>query len=173
MNKLDTLFSGANSQENTYKILKIIYILAYRTGMRINEILGLRVRDIEGLSCLSVWIQPYGSKKKGNLHQLKTDSAERKVPVYCLLKTDEYQIFHNHVVEQRLLNQENLYLFRNWNENSKLNKHTVTTPFRMIMNELLKLMIILFTHFDTRLPITYPFCSTAITLPSQESDGLY
>lgn len=80
----------------------------------------------------------YGSKKKGNLHQLKTDSAERKVPVYCLLKTDEYQIFHNHVVEQRLLNQENLYLFSNWNENSKLNKHTVTTPFRMIMNELFK-----------------------------------
>lgn len=138
MNKLDTLFSGANSQENTYKTLKIIYILAYRTGMRINEILGLRVRDIEGLSCLSVWIQPYGSKKKGNLHQLKTDSAERKVPVYCLLKTDEYQLFHNHVVEQRLLNQQNLYLFRNWNENSKLNKHTVTTPFRMIMNELFK-----------------------------------
>lgn len=138
MNKLDTLFSGANSQENTYKTLKIIYILAYRTGMRINEILGLRVRDIEGLSCLSVWIQPYGSKKKGNLHQLKTDSAERKVPVYCLLKPDEYQLFHNHVVEQRLPNQENLYLFRNWNENSKLNKHTVTTPFRMIMNELFK-----------------------------------
>ncbi len=138
MNKLNTLFSGANSQENTYKILKIIYILAYRTGMRINEILGLRVRDIEGLSCLSVWVQPYGSKKKGNLHQLKTDSAERKIPVYCLLKTDEYQLFHKHVVEQRLLNQENVYLFSNWNEKSKLNKHTVTTPFRMIMNELFK-----------------------------------
>ncbi|WP_180025037.1 tyrosine-type recombinase/integrase [Acinetobacter sp. YH1901134] len=138
MNKLDTLFSGANSQENTYKTLKIIYILAYRTGMRINEILGLRVRDIEGLSCLSVWIQPYGSKKQGNLHQLKTDSAERKVPVYCLLKADEYQLFHSYVVEQRLLNEKNLYLFRNWNQNIKLNKHTVTTPFRMIMNELFK-----------------------------------
>lgn len=138
MNKLDTLFSGPNSQENTYKTLKIIYILAYRTGMRINEILGLRVRDIEGLSCLSVWIQPYGSKKKGNLHQLKTDSAERKVPVHCLLKADEYHLFHSYVVEQRLLNQQNLYLFRNWNENSKLNKHTVTTPFRMLMNELFK-----------------------------------
>ena len=71
MNKLDTLFSGANSQENTYKTLKIIYILAYRTGMRINEILGLRVRDIEGLSCLSVWIQPYGSKRKETYINLK------------------------------------------------------------------------------------------------------
>lgn len=138
MNKLDTLFTGSDSQENTYKILKIIYILAYRTGMRINEILGLRVQDIEGSSSLSIWIQPYGSKKQGNLHQLKTDSAERKVPVDCLLKADEYQLFHSYVVEQRLLNQQNLYLFRNWNQNSKLNKHTVTTPFRMIMNGLFK-----------------------------------
>lgn len=138
MDKLDALFAGSDSQENTYKTLKIIYILAYRTGMRINEILGLRVRDIEGLSHLSVWIQPYGSKKQGNLHPLKTDSAERTVPVACLLKADEYHLFHSYVVEQRLLNQQNLYLFRNWNENSKLNKHTVTTPFRMIMNELFK-----------------------------------
>lgn len=61
--------------------------------MRINEILGLRVRDIEGLTNLSLWIQPYGSKKQGNLHKLKTDSAERIVPVYCLLKDDEYRLF--------------------------------------------------------------------------------
>ena len=103
--------------------------------MRINEILGLRV-GYRGLELFIRLDSALRLKKKGNLHQLKTDSAERKVPVYCLLKTDEYQIFHNHVVEQRLLNQENLYLFSNWNENNKLNKHAVTTPFRMIMNEL-------------------------------------
>lgn len=135
MNKLDTLYA---SEENTYKMLKIIYILAYRTGMRINEILGLRVRDIEGLTCLSVWIQPYGSKKKGNLHELKTDSSERKIPVFYLLKAEEYHLFHSHVVEQRLLKQNDLYLFRNWRKNSKLNNYTVTTPFRIIMNELFK-----------------------------------
>lgn len=138
MNKLDALFTGSNIEENTYKTLKIIYILAYRTGMRINEVLGLRVRDIEGLTHFSVWIQPYGSKRQGNLHPLKTDSAARKVPVFCLLKADEYQLFHSYVVEQRLLNQPDLYLFSYWNKDSKLNKHTVTTPFRMIMNELFK-----------------------------------
>lgn len=138
INKLDILFAGVYSQENTYNMLKIIYILAYRTGMRINEILGLRVRDIEGTIHLSVWIQPYGSKRQGNLHQLKTDSAERNIPVYCLLKADEYRLFHSYVIEQRLLQQKNLYLFRNWNGNTKLNKHTVTTPFRMIMNTLFK-----------------------------------
>lgn len=138
MNKLNGLLAGAYIKENDYRLLKIIYIIAYRTGMRINEILGLRVRDIEGLTDLSIWIQKYGSKKLGNLHQLKTDSSERKVPIYCLLKADEYRLFHSYVVEQRLLNQHNLYLFRNWNQNSKLNRHTVTTPFRMIMNGLFK-----------------------------------
>ena len=67
-----------------------IHLLAYRTGMRLDEILGLRVQDVEGLSCLSVWIRPYGSIKTGNLHELKTDSSERNVPVYVLLKADEY-----------------------------------------------------------------------------------
>lgn len=136
MHQLETLFAGKYIEENTYRSLKIIYILAYRTGMRINEILSLRVRDIEGLSCLSVWIQPYGSRKQGNLHQLKTDSAERKIPIYYLLKADEYELFQRYVVEQRLLNKKNLYLFHNWNKNTKLNKHTVTTPFIKIMDEL-------------------------------------
>ncbi len=138
MNKLDAFFSSSPSQENTYKVLKIIYILAYRTGMRLDEILGLRVQDVEGLSCLSVWIRPYGSIKTGNLHELKTDSSERNVPVYVLLKADEYQLFHSYVVEQRLLNQRNSYLFRTWNGNRKLNQYTVTAPFRMIMNRLFK-----------------------------------
>ncbi len=38
--------------------------MAYRTGMRINEILGLRVDDIQGLNQFSIWVQPYGSKKR-------------------------------------------------------------------------------------------------------------
>ena len=136
ISKLDSNFANSYIDESHYKTLKVVYILAYRTGMRINEILGLRIRDIEGLTKLSIWIQPYGSKKQGNLHQLKTDSAQRILPIYCLLKPDEYKLFHGYVAEQRLFNQQNLYLFRNWNENIKLNKHTVTTPFTKILSEL-------------------------------------
>ncbi|GAA5012364.1 hypothetical protein GCM10023206_21130 [Acinetobacter puyangensis] len=134
--KLDALFTNGSIDENHYKILKIIYILAYRTGMRFNEILGLRVRDIEGMTDLSIWIQPYGSKKQGNQHKLKTDSAERNIPIYILLKKEEYQLLNRYVIEQRLLNQNNLYLFHHWNESTKLNKHSVTMPFKTIMNGL-------------------------------------
>ncbi|ESK38717.1 hypothetical protein P256_01536 [Acinetobacter nectaris CIP 110549] len=138
LKKLDHLLHDKFISEHYYKLLKIIYILAYRTGMRINEILGLRVKDIEGLEQLSIWIQPYGSKKQGNQHLLKTDSAERIVPTYVLLKSDEYTFFHNYVVEKRLENKKNSYLFSNFNENKKLNKHTVTAPLKQFFNQIFK-----------------------------------
>ena len=135
LKKLDQLLSDQFISDHHYKLLKITYILAYRTGMRINEILGLRVKDIEGLDQFSVWVQPYGSKKQGNEHQLKTDSAERIIPAYALLKADEYQFFSDYVVEKRLENNKNLYLFSNLNENKKLNQHIITTPLKQILNQ--------------------------------------
>lgn len=138
LKKLDQLLHDHFISDHQYKILKIIYILGYRTGMRINEILGLRVKDIEGFDQLSIWIQPYGSKKQGNQHLLKTDSAERIVPAYALLKDDEHQFFSNYVVEKRLENKKSLYLFSNLNENKKLNKHTVTAPLKQILNQIFK-----------------------------------
>ena len=136
LQKLDILYKEQSIEEYHYQNLKMIYSLAYRTGMRINEILSLRLNDIEGLRDLSIWVRPYGSKKQGNLHQLKTDSAERIIPAYCLLKAEEYQLFHRYVVEQRLSRQVKSYLFHSWNDDSKLNKHSVTTPFKKIMNDL-------------------------------------
>ncbi|MFX9069523.1 site-specific integrase, partial [Acinetobacter baumannii] len=68
----------------------------------------------------------------------KTDSAERIVPAYALLKDDEYQFFSDFVVEKRLENKKSLYLFSNLNENKKLNKHTVTVPLKLILNQVFK-----------------------------------
>ncbi|MDM1764323.1 MULTISPECIES: site-specific integrase [unclassified Acinetobacter] len=138
LKKLNQLLHDQSISDHHYKLLKIIYILAYRTGMRINEILGLRVKDIEGLNQFSIWVQPYGSKKQGNQHLLKTDSAERIVPAYALLKDDEYQFFSDFVVEKRLEDKKSLYLFSNLNENKKLNKHTVTVPLKLILNQVFK-----------------------------------
>ena len=138
LKKFDQLLHDQFISNHQYKLLKIIYILSYRTGMRINEILGLRVKDIEGLDQYSIWVQPYGSKKQGNKHELKTDSAERIIPAYILLKDDEYQIFKDFIVEKRLDNNINLYLFSNLNENKKLNKHTITMPLKRILNQIFK-----------------------------------
>ncbi len=138
LKKLDQFLHDQSISDHQYKLLKIIYILAYRTGMRINEILGLRVKDIEGLDQLSIWVQPYGSKKQGNQHLLKTDSAERIVPTYALLKAEEYEFFKDFVAEKRLENKINLHLFSNLNENRKLNKHIITAPLKQILNQIFK-----------------------------------
>ncbi len=54
LKKLNQLLHDQSISDHHYKLLKIIYILAYRTGMRINEILGLHVKDIEGLNQFSI-----------------------------------------------------------------------------------------------------------------------
>jgi integrase len=41
------------------EMLSIVYTIAFRTGMRINEILGLRIKDVEGVQASSIWIRPY------------------------------------------------------------------------------------------------------------------
>ncbi len=79
-----------------------------------------------------------GQKKIGNEHRLKTDSAQRSVPVYCLLKASEYQQFHQYVVKQRLTKKPNDYLFSQFNENKKLSQHMLTAPFKNFMDQLLQ-----------------------------------
>ncbi|WP_416377022.1 tyrosine-type recombinase/integrase [Acinetobacter sp. Marseille-Q1623] len=137
LNTLDQQNAEHLIEHTQYQYLKLIYILAYRTGMRINEILGLRIRDVEGLEKLSIWIQPYGSKKQGNLHQLKTDSSERIIPIYCLLKQKEYELFHQFMIEKRLSGTKNDYIFAEWNQQTKLQKNTVTVPLITLFNQLL------------------------------------
>lgn len=135
MKKLQHLSQSNASTAHHYLSLQLIYALAYRTGMRINEILALRLRDVEGLEYLSIWVQPYGSKKQGNLHLLKTDSAERRLPIYCLLNHDEKSLLQSYVVQQRLSHQPNNYLFHPWNSTARFSSHHVTTPFKLLMNE--------------------------------------
>ena len=124
--------------QHDYENLSLIYTLAYRTGMRINEMIGLRIKDTEGLNRISLLVKPYGSEKIGNEHRLKTDSAQRSVPVYCLLKASEYQQFHQYVVKQRLTKKPNDYLFSQFNENKKLSQHMLTAPFKNFMDQLFK-----------------------------------
>ena len=136
MSVLHGLMESKQFHPQRHQVLSIIYCLAYRTGLRINEILNLRIQDIEGSDSMSIWVQPYGSKQQGNLHRLKTDSAERTVPVYCLLKTQEYKSFHDYVIQQRQLHPSRGFLFHSFNHLTRINHHVVTTQFKLIMNNL-------------------------------------
>jgi integrase len=127
-------------QENAYASVEInilfqIYTIAYRTGMRINEILGLRIKDIEGNPASSIWIRPYSSKKKED-HQLKTDSSERCIPCHILLDDNELENFQKYVLLQREIYDEKNYLFKDQDTHKKLKHHQVTRPFLDVLSML-------------------------------------
>lgn len=117
------------------EMLKIIFIIAFRSGMRINEILGLRIKDIEGPSCTSIWIRPYRSSQ--HEHTLKTDSAERNLPMQTLLPPNEHEVFKDYCLSRRISSSKNDYLFSLWNSTERLSAHFVTQVFSSLINSVL------------------------------------
>lgn len=116
-------------------MFRIILILAFRTGMRINEILGLRIKDIEGPACTSLWIRPYRSGQRE--HTLKTDSAERNLPVQILLRPDEHAVFRDYCLGKRISSAKDDYLFSVWNSDQRIPSHVVAQVFSDLVHAVL------------------------------------
>jgi integrase len=116
-------------------MLSIVYTIAFRTGMRINEILGLRIKDVEGVQASSIWIRPYRAKHQQ--HLLKTDSAERNLNIQILLTQEEHVKFQHYCQTRRRAYTPNQYLFTMWNSAERLKPHLVTLPFQRIFDTLL------------------------------------
>lgn len=70
-------------------MLSVLFIVAYRTGMRKKEILGLKYADIEGMKQgkPSVMIRP------NHYRLIKTDNSIREIPLFALLKPSELALF--------------------------------------------------------------------------------
>jgi len=117
------------------EMLKIIFTLAFRTGMRINEILGLRIKDLEGPTCTSIWIRPYRTSQQE--HTLKTDSAERNIPVSTLLCPSEHETFKDYCLSRRISFSKDDYVFTLWNSSERLSTHFVSQIFSNLINTVL------------------------------------
>ena len=70
-------------------MLTVLFTIAYRTGMRKKEILGLKYADIEGMQHgkPSVIVRP------NHYRLIKTDNSIREVPLFALLKPSELAFF--------------------------------------------------------------------------------
>lgn len=90
--------------------LQVLLILAYRTGLRISELLKLRLIDVENSQDLFIFIV---NNKYGNN---KTNSALRQLPLKALLKQNEYDFTSKHIKQRRIFFEKheastNLLLF--------------------------------------------------------------
>ena len=132
---IDGLTQRQNYHPHDSNMLKLIYILAYRTGMRLNEIIGLRIKDIEGESVSSIWIRPY--RHKNESHQLKTDSAERNLPIDILLSEEEHQLLQTYCLDRRLSHETSDYLFSFFNRQHRLNDHFISGLFKQLLDQCL------------------------------------
>ncbi|MGP5556130.1 tyrosine-type recombinase/integrase [Psychrobacter celer] len=89
----------------------IILALAYRTGMRINEIIGIKVTEIADIGNLNGQVIEYPKiiLKPNRYRRLKSSSAKRVIPIDSLLRADELKQFIAHYHHQYRLKRR--YLF--------------------------------------------------------------
>ena len=84
-------------------LCQTILILAYRTGMRINEIAGIKLKNVKGNSDISVLLTP------NPYLRLKSSSAKRRVLLAALLKKDELEVVTSFIAQQQRMRVS--YLF--------------------------------------------------------------
>lgn len=87
-------------------MLMLLIILAYRCGFRKKELLGIRIKDIEGLQLneTSIIVRPNPYRK------LKNYSSRRRIPVYALLTPRELALFTRHT-QSKIGQGAGTYLF--------------------------------------------------------------
>ena len=116
------------SNEQKQLCLSII-TLAYRTGMRLNELAGIQVKDIEdskNSDAINIVLTP------NRYRRLKSSSARRRVPITPLFKTDELERFKKLVAQQRRARRN--YLFSQGMGDSPLPGHVFVNLLRILLD---------------------------------------
>lgn len=76
---------GKSSLTRQEKMVLVVAILAFRTGMRIMEIYGLQIRDIQGSSQIEVLV------RNNEFRGLKSRAGKRRLPLYLLMPPEELE----------------------------------------------------------------------------------
>lgn len=112
------------------KLLTIIISLLYRTGMRIGELLGIQVDDVE---CPDNSEHYCAIIVRHNRHrELKSDDGAHRLVLSALLKPSECQIFVDFWHRKKF--QKAAYLFTPEHYHKPLNAHAIY----YVLNTLLK-----------------------------------
>lgn len=110
-------------------MLMLLIILAYRCGFRKKELLGIQVKDIEGLQLdePSIIVRPNAYRR------LKNYSSRRRVPVYALLTPRELTLFIRYV-RSKIGQGPSTYLFSTMAANHPIDSDVPLTLLRTMMS---------------------------------------
>lgn len=112
-------------------MMKVIFTLLYRTGLRINELLGIRLTDIEydrdTYSDINLII-------RSNSHRtLKSDDGTRRITLSVLLKPDEFKELQAYFIERTRHKKEGKYLFALEGLSTPLERCSVDRVFKEVI----------------------------------------
>lgn len=111
------------------QVLSIVITLLYRTGMRIGEILGLQVKDIE---YDNQGFNEYNIIVRSNAHRdLKSDDGTRRIHLSVLLLIDELEVFKRFFKLKK--EQSSRYLFTLEYQSAALSRHSIEQPVSKIL----------------------------------------
>lgn len=115
----------------------IVLALVYRTGMRINEIIGIKVTEIADIGNLNGQMIEYPKiiLKPNRYRRLKSSSAKRVIPIDSLLKADELKQFIAHYHHQYKLKRR--YLFSQGSGDQPLPSVFFSNMMKIIWDRLL------------------------------------
>lgn len=116
----------------------VVLSLAYRTGLRIKELIGVKVRDIA-----DIYLDEYGQPieqpqmwlRPNRYRRLKSSSASRLIPINCLLKKDELKQFTQLYRQQKRLKR--CYLFSQGSGDQPLPSVFFSNLMKLIWDRLL------------------------------------
>ena len=109
--------------------LSVVTTLLYRTGMRISEILGLQVRDIE---YDNQGFNEYNIIVRSNAHRdLKSDDGTRRIHLSVLLLAEELEAFKRFFKLKK--EQSSRYLFTLEYQSIPLSRYSIEQPVKRIL----------------------------------------
>jgi len=85
LDELDMMQPQLSPQTQLLDIVKLVFILAFRCGLRRMEVLKLRIDDVHDCEPMELLV------RKNDLRKLKTKSSTRKLPLSVLLTPEECQ----------------------------------------------------------------------------------
>lgn len=128
---------SSNLEIDQKQLCLIVLALAYRTGMRINEIIGTKVNDITDIGFINGQVieAPKIILKPNRYRRLKSSSAKRVIPIDKLFKTDELQPFIVFYYQQKRLKRR--YLFSQGSGDQPLPSMFFSNMMKIIWDRLL------------------------------------